>query len=400
MAKRGRGEGSIGLRGDGRWHVRVPLPRDEQTGKRRYKHKYAATQAEAVELLKRASGHALAGELRTTSTPRVGAFLDKWHEQYSPDWKPATRRCYRLAIDAHLKPAFGHLRLEQLSPSKIQRWMRQQADEHGARRRIALARAALRSALSEAVRLDMVSRNVAAARFKVPTAKKRPICPFEMDESARFVQAAAKHRLGALYTITLALGMRAGEVTGLAWSNIDLDTTGEVRLRQQLQAVAVPRAKDAPKGRGRNRRVLVLQELKTEKSRRTLALPDVGIEALKTYRTRQREERLKAGATWKNDHDLVFTTTTGRPLDPRNVLRTFYALQTAAGITPRRRLHDLRHSTASILIALGVQLAEISLLLGHSELRTTSDLYGHLVKQTAAKAASYMQGVMKPAAKG
>jgi integrase len=399
MAKRGRGEGSIGLRSDGRWHVRVPLPRDEQSGKRRYKHKYADTQAAAVELLKRASGQALAGELRTTSTPRVGAFLDKWHEQYSPDWKPATCSSYRLAIDTHIKPAFGHLRLEQLSPAKIQTWMRQQAEEHGARRRITLARATLRSALAEAVRLDLVSRNVAAARFKVPAPVKRPIMPFEFEQAVAFVAVAREHRLGALYLTSLACGMRIGEASGLKWADVDLDT-GECRLRQQLQAVRVPRAKDAPAGKGKHRRVLVLQALKTEKSRRTLVLPAVSLDALKTHRTRQREERLKAGAKWRNEHDLVFTTSTGRPLDPRNVLRTVYALQEAAKIKPRRRFHDLRHSAASILLAQGVQLAEVSLLLGHSELRTTSDLYGHLAKQTAARAAGHMDAVLTPAAKG
>lgn len=399
MAKRGRGEGSIGLRSDGRWHVRVPLPRDEQTGKRRYKHKYAATQAEAVEQLKRASGQALSGELRTTSTPRVGAFLDDWYARNAADWKPATCRCYRLAIDVHLKPAFGNLRLEQLSPSKIQVWMRRQAEEHGARRRIALARAALRSALSEAVRLDMVSRNAAAARFKVPKGEKRPIMPFELEQAAAFVQVAGTHRLGALYTTALALGLRIGEGSGLPWPNVDLDT-GDCRLRQQLQAIAEARPEGAPKGKGKNRRKLVIQTLKTEKSRRDLVLPAVCIEALKIHRTRQREERLKAGAAWRNEHDLVFTTSTGRPLDPRNVLRTFYALQEAAKITPRRRFHDLRHSAAAILIALSVPLVEISQLLGHSELRTTADLYGHLVKLTAARAAGHMQGVLKPAAKG
>jgi integrase len=170
-------------------------------------------------------------------------------------------------------------------------------------------------------------------------------------------------------------------------------------VRQQLQAVAMPKTADAPKGKGKNRRVLVLQELKTKKSKRTLVLPAVCIEALKAHRTLQKAERLKAGPRWSNEHDLVFTTAAGRPLDPRNVLRTFYALQTAAKITPRRRFHDLRHSAASILIAQGVELIEVSMLLGHSETRTTGDLYGHLVKQTAAKAASHMDAVLKPAAK-
>jgi integrase len=175
-----------------------------------------------------------------------------------------------------------------------------------------------------------------------------------------------------------------GEATGLRWEDIDLET-GELQVRQQLQKVG---------------KRLVLQELKTVKSRRTLALPDVCLEALKAHRKRQLEERLKAGAAW-TDSGLVFTTyakrgagrTVGGGLHPRNVLRTLHALLEAAEL-PRARFHDLRHSAASVLIAAGVELVEVSMLLGHSELRVTADLYSHLQKQTAAKAARHMDAVL------
>jgi integrase len=396
MARRGRGEGTISLRPDGRWQVRIPLGRDEVTGTRKRKCKYAKTQADAVRVLKQLSGQAVEGELRVTSTPTVAQFLDDWHARNRDDWKPSTARSYRIAIDAHLKPAFGRLRLEQLSPQRLQNWMTVQANEHGARRRISLARATLRSALSEAVRLDFVARNVAAARFKVPKGTSRGIRPLDTREAAALVEAAAAHRLGALFTTALACGLRLGEAMGLTWADVDLET-GEVRIRQQLQAVSVPRAQAGR--RGKHQRTLVLQDLKTAKSRRALVLPEVCREGLRAHRMRQLEDRLKAGAQWSNQHDLVFASRRGSPLDPRNVLRAFYAVLVSAGITPRRRFHDLRHSAASILIAQGVQLVEVSMLLGHAELRTTSDLYGHLVKQTAARAATQMEAVLRPAAK-
>ena len=129
-------------------------------------------------------------------------------------------------------------------------------------------------------------------------------------------------------------------------------------------------------------------------------LPNVCLEALKAHRKRQLEERLKAGANWL-ETGLVFTTyqkhkdgKIGAGLHPRNVLRAFHTLLAAA--TPkihRVRFHDLRHSAASLLIAAGVELVEVSMLLGHSELRTTADLYSHLQKQTAAKAARHMDAV-------
>jgi len=182
--------------------------------------------------------------------------------------------------------------------------------------------------------------------------------------------------------------LRLGEATGLKWDDVNLDT-GEGRLRQQLQIVD---------------NQLVLQALKTEKSRRTLVLPAVCIAALKTHRTRQKERRLKAGKQWV-ETGLVFTTyrtytdgkgqnmRVGSALHPRNVLRIPHRLLKEANL-PRVRFHDLRHGSASLLIASGVELVEVSQLLGHADIRVTADLYAHLQKQTAAKAATIMDGVL------
>jgi integrase len=383
MAKRrrGKGEGSIRERADGRWEVRIDLGRGLD-GKRRQKSAFAPTQAEAVQVLRKLGGRAAEGQVLTTSTPTVAAYLTEWFALNRDTWRPSTQRGYRAAIDHHLVKAFGSLRLEQLSPIVIQRWLTQHKTEHGARRRIALSHAVLRSALSEAQRLQLVSFN-AAERVKVPKPVARPIAPLDGAQAAAFLTVANQHRLGALFSTALACGLRLGEATGLRWEDVNLDT-GELRIRQQLQVV--------------NKR-LVLQELKTEKSRRTLVLPQVCLTALRAHRTRQLEERLKAGAGWI-ETGLVFTTYTrrrgqrsGTGLHPRNVLRTLHRRLDAADL-PRMRFHDLRHSAASLLIAEGVELAEVSMLLGHAELRVTMDFYAHLQKQTATKAAQRMDAIL------
>jgi integrase len=380
--RRGHGEGSISERADGRWIMRVDLGRGED-GRRRRKATYHATQADAVRSLKKLGGRAADGQLLTTSTPTVATFLEDWYAANVDSWRASTRRGYRGAIDLYLVPAFGKLRLEQLTPAAVQRWLVQHKTEHGARRRITLAHATLRSALSEAQRLQLVTIN-AATLVKVPQPTKRTIAPLDVDQAAAFLKVAGQHRLGALFSVALACGLRLGEATGLKWEDVDLET-GELRVRQQLQRVG---------------RRLVLQELKTEKSRRTLALPQVCLEALRTHRTRQLEERLKAGADW-GDSGLLFTTyarrgkgrKVGAAWHPRNVLRVLHGLLADADV-PRARFHDLRHSAASLLIAAGVELVEVSMLLGHSELRVTADLYSHLQKQTAAMAARHMDAVL------
>jgi integrase len=382
--RRGKGEGSITERPDGRWQVQIDLGRGID-GRRRRKFAYAATQGEAVDLLRKFGGRAVDGQLLATSTPTVKTYLADWFATNSDSWRPSTRRSYRGSIDLHLVPAFGALRLEQLTPQVIQRWLTQHKQEHGARRRIELAHATLRSALSDAQRLQLVSIN-AAELVKVPKPKKRAITPLSIEQATAFLKVAEKHRLGSLFTVALACGLRLGEATGLTWDDVDL-TSGEVIIRQQLQRIG---------------KQLLLQDLKTEKSRRALMLPNVCLDALKNHRKRQLEERLKAGANWV-DSGLVFTTyqqkgeagKVGTGLHPRNVLRAFHALLDATEPKiSKLRFHDLRHSAASLLIASGVDLAEVSMLLGHSELRVTMDFYAHLQKQTAAKAARHMDALI------
>lgn len=162
-------------------------------------------------------------------------------------------------------------------------------------------------------------------------------------------------------------------------------STGEIRIRPQLQVV----------GEG-----FTLAPLKTAASRPALVLPAASLAALKAHRTRQLRQRLRAGQDWQ-ESGFVFTIAKrgagrqlGTPLHPRNVLRTLHAILAGAGL-PRIRFHDLRHSAASLLLAAGVQLAEVSKVLGHSEVRVTSDVYAHLQRETAATAARHMDALLQ-----
>jgi integrase len=238
------------------------------------------------------------------------------------------------------------------------------------------------------------SRSRAVLSRPAPKPSKRVIAPLDVAQARQFLEVAGEHRLGGLFSVALACGLRLGEATGLRWEDVNLET-GELHVRQQLQRVG---------------KQLVPAALKTVKSRRTLALPQVCVDALRAHRARQREERLKAGPRWV-ETGLVFTThrhckpgkglrmKVGAGLHPRNVLRLLHDLLKAAAL-PRCRFHDLRHSAASLLIAAGVELVEVSMLLGHSELRVTADLYSHLQQQTAARAARTMDAVLGAAKNG
>lgn len=182
-----------------------------------------------------------------------------------------------------------------------------------------------------------------------------------------------------MFVLSLSLGLRIGEVCGLAWRDVDLDAR-TLKVRQQVQAL----------GMG----VLDLAPSKTASSRRTLALPMVAIESLKARRKAQLEERMRAGADWKgNADDLVFTTVQGKmhPTTVREVLKETLA---AAGLAATK-FHNLRHTAATLLLADGTPLFDVSRILGHAQISTTSDIYGHLVPDMTASAATRMDQLLK-----
>jgi integrase len=186
--------------------------------------------------------------------------------------------------------------------------------------------------------------------------------------------------LSALWTVALAIGLRKGEALGLHWSDVDLDR-GKLRVRTTLQRV---------EGR------LQLSEPKTGRSKRTIPLPPVCIEALKRQAERQEEERQAAGSSW-HESGLVFTTTIGTPIEPRNVNRWFAQLCKRAGVRTIR-MHDLRHTCASILLAQGVPLRVVMEILGHSQIAVTADLFTHVLPALNEDAARRMQEALSPVA--
>ena len=186
-------------------------------------------------------------------------------------------------------------------------------------------------------------------------------------------------RLEALYSVATALGLRQGEALGLRWQDVDLDER-RLRVRVQLQRV------DG---------TLQPVELKTTKSRSTVDLPNVVVDALRGHRVRQLEDRLRAGDLW-HESDLVFTTSVGTPLDRHNVTRYFQRILKGLEMKPKR-FHDLRHTTASLLLAQGVPLHEVSAIVGHSGIQITSDIYGHLYEQRRREIADGMDAFLRGA---
>jgi integrase len=226
------------------------------------------------------------------------------------------------------------------------------------------------------VKWGLVARNVATL-VDAPGPGPQEILFLSPEEAHSFLEAIQGDRLEALYTVALALGLRPGEALGLRWQDVDLEAA-ILRVQVSLQRID-----------GK----LVVDELKTRRSRRSLALPHFAIAALLAHQARQNEEREIAGAHWE-DYGLVFSTRLGRPLGQRNVIRCFRRTLKKAGIT-HRRFYDLRHTCASLLLAQGVHPRVVMEILGHSQISITMNTSSHVVPELGHDAAKRMDDLMK-----
>ncbi len=195
-------------------------------------------------------------------------------------------------------------------------------------------------------------------------------------ELASFLRAAQGDGLYSLYVVAVAAGLRMGAVLGLGWEDLDLDR-GAMQMRRNLQWF-----NDGPHR----------ADLKTAKSRRTIILPPMALDALRAHRDAQAAERWVAGAAWR-EHGLVFTTGIGTPLNPSGVRnRSFRRVLERAGL-PRIRFHDLRHTMTTLRLHHGENPKVVQEMLDHSTIQRTMDTYAHLITGAQEAAAARMEGI-------
>jgi integrase len=369
------GESSIYKDEAGRWHGYVSMGLKEN-GRRDRRHVSGARRADVVAKVRALEAKRDAGIAEAAGrAPTVGDWLDHWLEHIAPRRVRArTLESYEALVRLHLRPGIGHHRLDRLQPEHLEQLYGSLLED----KRLSPATVLrLHRVLSRALRVAMqrgkIARNVAT--LVDPPAVKRPTTalPLTVDEARRVLQAAEQARNSARWTVALAVGLRQSEALGLRWSDIDLDV-GTLTVRRGLHRVA---------GKG-----LVYEEPKAERSRRTLALPAQLVMALRRHRAVQLEERQAAGSLWE-EHDLVFAQVNGRPLDKRSDWEGWKALLTRAGVR-EVRLHDGRHTAATLLLSEGVHPRVVMELLGHAQMRTTTDTYSHVMPALGKEAAAKM----------
>jgi integrase len=394
--RRGSGEGLVRERADGRWEGRISL--GWEGGKRKTKSYFAPTQAAVVEKLLAARFDHSKGLPIVIKSQTVQAFMEDWLEHsLKARAKARTFESFSTIAKKHIYPSLGKIQLAKLTPQHIQRLLTAKSepvkDERGNVKKKGLSpqsrtniRTVLRSALAQALKWGLVARNVAAL-VDAPRIPHKEVVPLDAVQANRLLEVTPDSRFEAVYVLALMLGMRRGEILGLRWVDISLESR-TLRINQSLQRLSTGSVEKGKKSE------LRATETKTDGSRRTIALPDSVVKVLKSHRARQAEERLAAGAEWQDLTGLVFTNGLGRPIEPITLHRDYKTLLESAKLPKATRFHDLRHSAASLLLAQGVSPKMIADLLGHSRIGITMDLYGHILPAMRRDTADMMDQIL------
>jgi integrase len=377
--RRGHGEGAIYQRAsDGKWVGSVNL--GYENGRRKRKAIYGKTRREVSEKMKALLADQQKGmPLRTNERLTVEQFLKSWLPTIKGEVRIATYVQYEVSVRCHLIPKLGRVPISKLTPQDVRTFISAEVEEGLSPTTARLARAVLRRALEQAVEDNFIFRNparVARQKGSTGTKPKYQASFMNEEEARRFLAAAKGHRLEALYSVAIALGMRRGEALGLRWCDVD-NEEGTITITGSILRIG--------KGSGVQR-----LDTKTEGSRRTIRVPSPLLAALRAHKVQQKADKLKAGKLWKgNEWDLIFTSEVGTAIDPRNINRNFDLLLKKAGLE-RMRFHDTRHTAAALMLAQGIELKMVSQILGHSRIATTADIYGHLLPRQQQEAADKM----------
>lgn len=396
------GDGTIRKRPDGRWEGRYSYGFNPRTGKPNQKSVYGKTQKEVRIRLKQITSEIDLGVYTEPTKMTLGTWLDIWIEDYNKDVKPATLDQYKYQIRVHLKPNLGAVRLPELTAPMVQHvynklmepYKLKQKNWKGkdiVRQRKGLSaksiknmNSVLHSALSQAVKLGYIPTNICSA-LTLPKVRKTEMHPVTGESLNALLKAIKGNPYEELIYVTMFTGLRQGEIIGLTWDCINLDT-GMMTIYRQLQK---------QRETGSEYKFLPLKNSKS----RTFMVADNVIKMLKRQKTKQSEMKLKAGKCWKNEEGFVFTDELGNHISKYTAYENFKRCAAEAGI-PATRFHDLRHTYATLALEQGTNIKTVSSNLGHATVAFTLDVYGHVDEQMQKDSANRMQAFLETLCSG
>lgn len=371
MAKRANGEGNIRLRDDGRWLVTFPTGLYRENGKREYIYRYTASQGEAAEVLRQLQAERGMGVSSSKANIKTGEWIGAWIEKHkAPKLAPSTLTSYRNNFRLHINPAIGEIPLRKLETYHIQRAL----DKiKGTQSTFTKNYSIIHGALKKAVELRMIVINPCVG-ITFPKEDKREMKVLTQDEQVRLIAALDREYYRPMLLTYLYAGLRMGEGIPLLWSDIDLD-----RRTIRVNKKAIVRHDFAT----HTAKQEIQNFCKTKSSKRTVVITPGLVAILAEHKENMKRRAIDCGERWSED-SLVFKNTRGNTVYARNLQESLYKVYARAGIEGAT-MHTLRHTYATRCFEAGVDIKAVSEQLGHKDVKTTYNIYVHLLHDTKEK---------------
>ena len=360
------------------WSIVIELGRDSKTHKRKQQwFSFTGSKIAAEKRLAEILHQLDAGTFIQPGKTTLGEYLSRWLKDYKQNLSPRGFERYQSVVKSDITPALGNIAMTQLRPEHLQRYYASQLEKDRSPGTVRYSHAVLHVALKEAVKLGMLSRNVADA-VTPPRIHAKEMQTWDEEEANRFLDVAKDSGYFELFYLALFSGMRRSELLALRWQDVDL-MFGQVHVLRGLHQL-----RDGS---------FEFSEPKSAKSRRNVNLTPSTAIMLREYREKQERDRVPFGIKLTNDA-LVFSHFDGKPLRPNSVTRAWEMLAAKAGVKVIR-LHDARHTHASLMLKQGIHPKVVQERLGHSSIQITLDTYSHVAPglQEAA-AARFDEGLL------
>lgn len=383
MAKRANGEGNIRKRKDGKWLVTFPTGLYTDKGKREYVYKYCDTQAEAREALDKLKAEKAMGVSQSKVAVKTGEWMEKWIEgkaKAQKPIKPATLTSYRNNFRIHIKPYIGEIPLKELSTYHIQRCL----DAIGGSCSTFVKNYnIIHGSLEKAIELGMLIRNPCKG-VTFPEDDTEEMRVLKKEEQQRFIKELDGEYYRPMLLMYLYSGLRLGEGIPLTWKDIDFEKR-TIRVNKKAIVCHDYASHSAPQ---------VVQDFcKTKSSKRKVVITAGLVGVLKVHKEEMMKRAAQLGEEW-SESNLVFLNTRGNMVYSRNLQESLYKIFARAGIEGAT-MHTLRHTYATRCFEAGVDIKAVSEQLGHKNVKTTYNIYVHLLEDTKEKEIDKLDGIDK-----
>lgn len=365
-------KGYFRKRGD-KWSFTVDIGRDPSTGKRKQKTRSGfKTKKEAQQACAELITQLTKGDYIPNSNELFKEFLYKWLELYvKPKLRHTTYKNYKRTIDYRIIPILGEIELQKLTPAHGQAFVKHLIEDNLSERYIEFCFTITKGALIQAIKWELISKNP-FQYIEIPRPRRfSRKNAWSAEDVNTFLTFAKYDNQIYYYIFMLALftGMRRGELLGLTWDNIDLEKR-KISITKSLIY---------------DEEGFRFGDVKTASSRRTISIGDEECKELKQYKAMQNSFKLKIGSVY-HDQNLVFCREDGNPIYPRTLAMVFDRITKKAGLH-KIRLHDLRHTHATLSLQLGMPPKVLQERLGHSSIQMTMDVYSHVMPNMQQEAA-------------